>query len=94
MYISADEVARVAELARLELSSEESVSISRQLDEILGYIAKLQEVDTSRVEVMTQAQGLNNVFREDVIVPSPPREESLANAPEQNGEAFIVPRVI
>ncbi|MGM0680753.1 MAG: Asp-tRNA(Asn)/Glu-tRNA(Gln) amidotransferase subunit GatC [Thermodesulfobacteriota bacterium] len=94
MYITPDEVAGVAALARLELGPEETAAMSRQLDEILGYIAKLQEVDTSQVEVMTHTQNLNNVFREDQTVPSPPRQESLANAPRQNEEVFIVPRVI
>ncbi len=94
MYISPDEVAKVAVLARLELDGEEIGAMSRQLDKILGYIAKLQEVDTSQVEVMTHTQDLNNVFRKDEVIPSPPREDSLANAPLQNGEAFIVPRVI
>lgn len=94
MYISPEEVAKVAALACLELDNEETAAMSRQLDEILGYIAKLQEVDTSQVELAAHTQDLSNVFREDEVIPSPPREESLANAPRQNGEAFIVPRVI
>ncbi|MFP3982708.1 MAG: Asp-tRNA(Asn)/Glu-tRNA(Gln) amidotransferase subunit GatC [Desulfurivibrionaceae bacterium] len=94
MYISPEEVAKVATLARLELDADETAAMSRQLDEILGYIAKLQEVDTGQVELRAHIQDLRNVFREDEVIPSPPREESLANAPRQNGEAFIVPRVI
>ena len=94
MNISKEEVAKVAHLARLELSEQEVAEITGQLDRILGYIAKLNELDTKDVAPTTHALAIHNAFREDEVVPSLPREEALANGPRQNGEAFVVPRII
>ena len=94
MNISKEEVAKVAHLARLELSEQEVAEITGQLDRILGYIAKLNELDTKDVAPTTHALAIHNAFRDDEVVPSLPREEALANGPRQNGEAFVVPRII
>lgn len=94
MNISKEEVAKVAHLARLELSEHEVAEITGQLDRILGYIAKLNELDTKDVAPTTHALAIHNAFREDEVRPSLPREEALANGPRQNGEAFVVPRII
>ena len=94
MNISKEEVAKVAHLARLELSEQEVAEITGQLDRILGYIAKLNELDTKDVAPTTHALAIHNAFREDEVKPSLPREEALANGPRQNGEAFVVPRII
>ncbi|MEW6518886.1 MAG: Asp-tRNA(Asn)/Glu-tRNA(Gln) amidotransferase subunit GatC [Desulfurivibrio sp.] len=94
MNISKEEVAKVAQLARLELSEQEVLEITGQLDRILGYVAKLNEIDTTDVAPTTHAQAINNAFREDALQPSLPQQEALANGPRQNGEAFVVPRVI
>lgn len=94
MNISKEEVAKVAHLARLELSEHEVTEITGQLDRILGYIAKLNELDTKDVAPTTHALAIHNAFREDEVMSSLPREEALANGPRQNGEAFVVPRII
>lgn len=94
MNISKEEVAKVASLARLELSASEVETITGQLDRILGYVAKLGELDTSGIKPTTHALDLYNAFREDEVRPSLPREEALANGPRRNEEAFVVPRVI
>jgi len=94
MNISKEEVAKVANLARLELSEQEVIEITGQLDRILGYVAKLNEIDTTDVVPTTHALSLHNAFREDVVRPSLPQQEALANGPRQNGEAFVVPRII
>ncbi len=94
MNISKEEVAKVAHLARLELSEEEINEITGQLDRILGYVAKLNEIETGDIEPTTHALAIHNAFREDEVKESLPREESLANGPRQDGEAFIVPRII
>ncbi len=94
MNISQEEVAKVAHLARLELSEQEIMTLTGQLDRILGYVAKLGEIDTSVIKPTTHALELRNAFREDEVRPSLPREEALANGPRQNGEAFVVPRVL
>ncbi|MEW6289014.1 MAG: Asp-tRNA(Asn)/Glu-tRNA(Gln) amidotransferase subunit GatC [Thermodesulfobacteriota bacterium] len=94
MNISKEEVAKVAQLARLDLSEQEVLEITGQLDRILGYVAKLNEIDTKDVAPTTHALAIHNAFREDVVRPSLPQQEALANGPRQNGEAFVVPRVI
>ena len=94
MKITEKEIVHVAKLARLELSDTEVGSMTIQLDRILSYVEKLNELDTSGVQATTHALAIQNAFRDDETKPSLPREESLANGPEENGEAFVVPRVI
>lgn len=94
MKITREEVEHVAKLARLELTAAEVERMTGQLDAILSYVAKLDALDTTGVDVTTHSQQVVNAFREDEVRPSLPRERALANAPEQNGEAFVVPRVI
>ena len=94
MKITHDEVRHVARLARLDLNDQETEKMTRQLDDILHYVEKLEEVDTTGVEATTHTQQVVNAFRDDSVSPSLPREKSLANAPDDNGEAFVVPRVI
>ena len=93
--ISKQEVEHVARLARLSMSEEELDRVTIQLDAILSYAAKLDEVDVSGVA----AQAKTKVFfttplRDDVMQPSLTRENGLQNAAEHNGESFIVPQVI
>ncbi len=94
MKITRKEVEHVANLARLNLSEEELATMTGQLDTILSYVAKLDELDTDGVEPTTHAFSITNAFREDEVTASLPREEALANGPKENGEAFIVPRII
>ena len=94
MNISTDEVRHVAKLARLQLAEEEVGPLTEQLDRILSYVAKLNELDTTGVTPTTHALSLQNAFREDLVTPSLAREEALANAPRHNGEAFVVPRIL
>jgi len=94
MKITRAEVQYVARLARLELGEAEAETMTGQLDRILSYVDKLNELDTSAVVPTTHAIALVNAFREDELRESLPREAALANGPLQNGEAFVVPRVI
>jgi aspartyl-tRNA(Asn)/glutamyl-tRNA(Gln) amidotransferase subunit C len=94
MKISIAEVRQVAKLARLQLAENETVLLTEQLDRILSYIAKLNELDTSGIAPTTHALSLQNAFRDDLVEPSLPRQEALANAPLDNGESFVVPKVI
>lgn len=94
MKITREEVEHVAVLARLELSSEEADRITSQLDTILSYVSKLDELDTEGVAVTTHTQNIVNAFREDEVRESLDRKKTLANGPMENGEAFVVPRVI
>lgn len=94
MKITREEVEHVARLARLELRPEEMARITGQLDTLLGYVAKLDEVDTSGVAVTTHTGVAGNAFREDEVTPSLPREAALAAAPLHNGESFVVPKIL
>ena len=94
MKITPQEVSHVADLARLHMSQEEIEAMTRQLDDILTYVAKLNELDTEAIVPTTHAISIVNAFRDDEMKPSLVREKALANAPQQNGESFVVPRVI
>ena len=88
------DVEHVARLARLALSDGEKARMREQLAKILQYIDKLEELDVTGVEPTSHAVPLLNVMRDDEVVPSRPREEMLANAPDRAGELFRVPRII
>jgi aspartyl-tRNA(Asn)/glutamyl-tRNA(Gln) amidotransferase subunit C len=94
MSVTLNEVERIAALARLSFTDEEKVRLTRQLNEILDYMAKLNTVDTTGVEPLSAVIPLENVFREDVARASSPREEMLRNAPDRTGESFRVPNVM
>jgi aspartyl-tRNA(Asn)/glutamyl-tRNA(Gln) amidotransferase subunit C len=103
MKITREDVLRVAELAHLELTEAEIEMFSRQLDSILTYVEKLNELDTTNVEPMTQvtpaaASGPGAVvgtpLREDTPVPCDVAGEVLAGAPDPSPPYFRVPRII
>ncbi len=94
MKISKKEVKRVARLARLDMSTGEVEKMTRQLDSILQYVAKLDELDTTGVAVTTHTQDVVNAFRDDEVRESLPREKALAAGPRHNDETFVVPKVI
>ncbi len=94
MKISEEQVQYVTKLARLDLAPEELAAMTGQLDRILSYVDTLSELDTEGVEPTTHALAITNAFRDDQVKPSLGQEKSLANGPLQNGEAFVVPRVI
>jgi len=94
MKITREDVQRVATLARLRLTSEEETSLTAQLDSILLYMDKLNELDTSQVEPFTHAVDLVNALREDLVTNQPNAEALLANAPEKDETFFKVPKII
>ena len=94
MKITRKEVEHIARLARLELQDSEVDTTTAQLDTILSYVAKLDELDTTGVPVTTHTQNVTNAFREDVVQDSLNREKALDNGPRQNGESFVVPKII
>lgn len=94
MAITPEQVGYVASLARLELTAQEVEVMAGQLDRILGYIEKLNELDTTDVEPTTHALAIFNAFRDDVVGMSLSQEAALANGPRHNTEAFVVPRII
>lgn len=94
MGVSKEEILHVVALARLEIGEQEIDAFAAQIGEILSYIDRLREVDTSGVAGTAYAGFLQNAFREDEERAHLPRQEALANAPEADGESFLVPRVI
>jgi len=94
MKLSKEQVEHVAKLARLAVSEDEKEAFSRQLSEILTYVGKLNELDTSKVEPTSHVLDLSNVFRDDVIRESLPPAEVLANAPDRDNDHFRVPKII
>ena len=94
MKIDKREVEHVAHLARLDFSEEEKERFTSQLNNILMYMEKLNQVDTSGVEPMSHAIALVNAFRDDKVEESLTHSLSLANAPEARGDCFSVPKVI
>jgi aspartyl-tRNA(Asn)/glutamyl-tRNA(Gln) amidotransferase subunit C len=94
MKITIEEVEHVARLARLEINAEEKRSLTEQMNEILLYMEKLNELDTTGVNPTSHVVDLRNAFRVDLVKESFPRDQILDNAPEDNEAEFIVPRII
>ena len=98
MKISRQDVLRVADLAYLDLSESELETYRKQIDEILEYIGKLNELDTASVEpmaqVLTDDQTANATLREDVVVLCDVAAEILKQAPDPEPPYFRVPKVI
>ena len=94
MAISREDVRKVALLARLLLDEKEIEEMTSQLSRIHDYMEILRSVDTSALEPMAHPLELVNVFREDELRPSLPRDEVLANAPKHDGECYLVPAVL
>jgi aspartyl-tRNA(Asn)/glutamyl-tRNA(Gln) amidotransferase subunit C len=95
--VTVQDVERVAELAHLKLAAEETPRMQRDLNAILDYVAELNQLDTTGVAPLEQVSELGNFvseLRADVLVPSLPRAEVMAEAPESDGAFFKVPKVI
>jgi aspartyl-tRNA(Asn)/glutamyl-tRNA(Gln) amidotransferase subunit C len=100
--VTIDDVRRVAELANLELTSEEEPRMQRDLNAILGHIAQLNELDTAGVPAMAQVGEMlggllhdrGEALREDTVRPSVDRTKVMAESPETDGRFFKVPKVI
>ena len=92
--ITRQDVEHVAELARLELTAAEKDQFIAQLNSILTYIEKLNELNTTAVEPTSHVIPMSNVFRDDQVRPSLERDLALQNAPQESHFFFKVPRII
>ena len=92
--IDRQEVRKVANLARLNISEAEEAEFTTQLNSILEYFEQLSELDTTDVPPTTRAIETSNITRTDKLTPFPNKEELLQAAPEQQGELFRVPKII
>jgi len=93
MSLSADEVRKVADLARLDISEADLATMTRQLSAIVEYINQLQTVNTDGVEPLAHALDVHDVFRDDVPGPSLTVDAALANAPARKDNFYRVPPV-
>jgi aspartyl-tRNA(Asn)/glutamyl-tRNA(Gln) amidotransferase subunit C len=94
MSAPAIDVRYVADLARLKLSPEEIDQYQRQLADILGYVAQLQQVDVSSVEETFSMEVSANNLRADILGASLTPEQALANAPQQAQQLIVVPKIV
>jgi aspartyl-tRNA(Asn)/glutamyl-tRNA(Gln) amidotransferase subunit C len=92
--IEKQQVEYVAHLARLEFDAGETERFTSQLNDILVYMDKLNEVDTAGIAPVSSSVSLTNAFREDVVGVSLGPDLALANAPEARADCFLVPRVV
>jgi aspartyl-tRNA(Asn)/glutamyl-tRNA(Gln) amidotransferase subunit C len=92
--IDRTEVIKVAKLARLQLTDAEIEEFTGQLSAILGYVAKMNELDTADVQPLAHCLPISNVLREDIIKESLGTEKTLANAPQRDGNFFKVPKIL
>ncbi|MBQ4522373.1 MAG: Asp-tRNA(Asn)/Glu-tRNA(Gln) amidotransferase subunit GatC [Lachnospiraceae bacterium] len=92
--ISDDIIEYVGILAKLELNQEEKEQAKKDMESMLDYIDKLNELDTEDVIPMSHTFSVHNVFREDVVTNGDDRENMLSNAPEQKDGAYQVPKTV
>ena len=92
--ITAETVDKIARLANLKLTADEVGLFARQLEQILEYIHKLNQLNTAEVAPTTHALPMQNVWRPDTARPGLAREEALAAAPDAQENCFRVPRII
>jgi aspartyl-tRNA(Asn)/glutamyl-tRNA(Gln) amidotransferase subunit C len=92
--IDREQVRKVANLARLELTPDEEEKFTTQLGSILEYVEQLSELDVTDVLPTTRAIDVSNVTREDKLQPYADREAILSSAPQQEGDFFRVPKIL
>ena len=92
--IDAEQVRKVARLARLDLTEAEVEEFTGQLGAILEYVEKMNELDTAGVEPLAHCLPITNVFRADEVRESLGTEKTLANAPQRDESFFIVPKIL
>lgn len=94
MAVSREVIERLGEMTRIGLKEDEIDRLTGDIAAIVEHVNRLQEIDTSGIEPGSHIAGLHNVTRADVVAPSLPVEEVLANAPEREGDFFAVPAVL
>lgn len=94
MPVTGRDVENIASLARLSFTENEAEEMTGTLNRILEYFDKLSELDTSEVEPLAHILPVENVVREDTVVPSFDQDTALANAPKHDQGHFVIPRVI
>jgi len=94
MSVTINEVEKIAQLAKLKFSEDEKAKLQKDMNQVLGYIEQLNELDLQNVEPLENINETENVMREDEIKPWLNTEEALKNAPSKTQKFFKVPKVI
>ncbi|MDX1586951.1 MAG: Asp-tRNA(Asn)/Glu-tRNA(Gln) amidotransferase subunit GatC [Balneolaceae bacterium] len=94
MSVTKDDVQYIAHLARLQVSDDEAEDLKEDMNDILGYMDELSEVDTSEVKPLEHVTDLEYRFREDEAGEPVDHDDALKNAPDADTDYFRVPRVI
>ena len=94
MKVSKNDIEYIAKLAKLKFNNEEATKMQDELNKILEYVEKLNELDTSEVEPLSHVIDLKNVDREDVVNQTLTADDILKNAPSKTEKFFRVPKVI
>lgn len=94
MQVTSEMVDKMARLARLEFNDADKEAIRLDLEKMIAFVEKLNELDTSNVEPLIHMSESVNILREDEVRGSVTREEALRNAPDTDGTYFRVPKVI
>jgi aspartyl-tRNA(Asn)/glutamyl-tRNA(Gln) amidotransferase subunit C len=92
--LSRDDVAKLAGLARIEMTEAELVELASQFGTILDAVARVQELNLDGVKATSHPQPLENIARPDVVMPSLTPEEALSGAPAQDEQRFRVPQIL
>ena len=92
--LSRDDVAKLAGLARIEMTEAELVDLASQFGSILDAVARVQELNLDGVKPTSHPQPLENIARPDVVMPSLTPEEALSGAPAQDEQRFRVPQIL
>lgn len=94
MSVSKEEIIKIAKLSKLKFNDEEIEKFTSQFNEILEYMAKLNELDTENVQPLSHPLEVTNVMRDDKLMPSIETKKALQNAPDSDEQYFKVPKVI
>jgi aspartyl-tRNA(Asn)/glutamyl-tRNA(Gln) amidotransferase subunit C len=94
MKVNEQLIGHLSHLARLQFDTQAGLEMVNDLNRILGFVEKLEEVDTSGVEPLIYMTGETNILREDEVMQSITQDEALKNAPKKDSDYFRVPRFI
>ena len=94
MKVTDEMIDRLSQLARLSFSDDEKAELKDDLEKMIGFVEKLKEVDTTGVEQLLHITDAVNVLRSDEVNQTITKQEALLNAPQSDGNFFIVPKVI
>lgn len=94
MEVNDELINKLARLSRLHFNEQEKEMIKKDLQQMIGFVDKLKELDTTGIEPLLHMSDSVNILREDIVQGSISREEALANAPDSDGVYIKVPKVI